>query len=61
MSPILILQVIYKSLWIMVYAIPRWLSGRGGEVPLEISGTSLVIIATYPWLIPCATLLASGQ
>jgi hypothetical protein len=59
MSPILILQVIYKSLWVIVYAVPRWCSGRSSEVPWGIAGTFLVIIFAYPWLIPWGTLFAS--
>ncbi|MGD2176007.1 MAG: hypothetical protein PVJ27_11435 [Candidatus Brocadiaceae bacterium] len=60
MSPILILQVIYKVLWIVVFAAPRWLTGRGSEVPSAIAGVFLAIIAGYPWLIPWSALFASG-
>jgi hypothetical protein len=33
MSPLLLIQVVYKALWLLVYALPRLLKGRSGEVP----------------------------
>jgi hypothetical protein len=32
MSPVLIIQVIYKSLWLLVFALPRLRTGRSGEI-----------------------------
>lgn len=52
MSPLLLIQVVYKALWLLVYALPRLLKGRSGEVPWGISLTFLVIVLTYPWVIP---------
>ena len=37
MAPLLMVQVVYKTLWLLVYALPRALGGRSGEVPWGIS------------------------
>jgi hypothetical protein len=52
MSPLLLLQVIYKTLWLLVFVVPRWLTGRSAEVPWGITGIFLVIVVSYPWVIP---------
>jgi hypothetical protein len=52
MSPLLLIQVIYKSLWLLVFVLPRLLSDRRAEVPWGIAVTFLVIVVTYPWVIP---------
>lgn len=52
MSPLLLIQVIYKTLWLVVFVLPRWFSGRSNEVPWGIAGTFLVIVVSYPWVIP---------
>lgn len=54
MSPLLLIQVIYKTLWLLVFVLPRLVSGRSGEVPWGISLTFLVIVVSYPWVIPWA-------
>jgi hypothetical protein len=50
MSPLLLIQVIYKTLWLLVFVLPRLLSGRMGEVPWGIALTFLVIVVSYPWM-----------
>ncbi len=52
MSPLLLIQVIYKTLWLLVFVLPRLLSGRRKEVPWGISLTFFVIVVSYPWVIP---------
>ena len=52
MSPLLLIQVIYKTLWLLVFVLPRLLGGRMGDVPWGISLTFLVIVVSYPWVIP---------
>jgi hypothetical protein len=52
MSPILILQIIYKSLWLLVFVVPRLVGGRGQEVPWGVAITFGVIVVGYPWVIP---------
>jgi ABC-type spermidine/putrescine transport system permease subunit I len=61
MSPILLLQVIYKGLWLMLFAVPRWIGGRGAEVPKRITGICLATIIAFPWVIPWSMLFASKQ
>ncbi len=57
MSSLLLIQVIYKTLWLLPFVLPRFLSGRMGEVPWGIALTFLVIVVTYPWVIPWEQLL----
>ena len=52
MSVLLLIQVIYKALWLLVYAMPRMLNQRTNEVPWGIASTFLIIIVTYPLVIP---------
>jgi hypothetical protein len=52
MAPVLIVQVIYKSLWIGLHAVPCWLRGRSEEVPRPLAGTFLAYVIAYPWVIP---------
>lgn len=48
-APILILQVIYKALFLVGTALPLWRSGK--EVPLGVTGSFIAIVASYPFLI----------
>jgi hypothetical protein len=59
MSALLLIQVIYKTLWLLVYALPRMLNGRSSEVPWGIASTFLVIVVSYPWVIPWGLLFGS--
>ena len=52
MSPLLLVQIIYKSLWLLVFVPPRLFLGRRNEVPWGVAGTFLFIVMTYPWVIP---------
>lgn len=59
MSALLLIQVIYKSLWLLVYAMPRMLKQGNNEVPWGIASTFLVIIMSYPWVIPWGQLFGT--
>lgn len=59
MSPLLLMQVIYKTLWLAVFVLPRLVGGRGREVPWGISMTFLMIAVGYPWVIPWERLFAA--
>jgi hypothetical protein len=52
MSPLLLIQVIYKTLWLLVFVRPRLGTERSGEIPWGIALTFLVIVVSYPWIIP---------
>jgi len=52
MSPLLLIQVIYKSLWLLVYVLPRLRRGRSSEIPWGIALVFLVIVFSYPLVIP---------
>jgi hypothetical protein len=54
MSPLLLIQVIYKSLWLVVFVLPLVLRGQGNAVPWSVAGTFIFIVVTYPWVIPWA-------
>lgn len=58
MSPLLLIQVIYKTLWLLVFVLPRLLGGRIDEIPAGISLTFLVIVISYPWVIPWGQLFS---
>ncbi len=59
MSALLLIQVIYKTLWLLVYAMPRMLKQRCREVPWGIATTFLVIVVSYPWVIPWGLLFGT--
>ncbi len=59
MSALLLIQVIYKTLWLLVYAMPRMLKQRNNEVPWGIASTFLVIVVCYPWVIPWGQLFGT--
>ena len=56
---LLVFQVIYKSVWLLAYAMPRVLAGRGQEVPAGIGLSFLVIVLVWPWVIPWRQLIAA--
>jgi hypothetical protein len=56
---LLAFQVVYKSIWLAAYAIPRLVSGRRAEVPAGIAGSFLVIVLVWPWFIPWRQLVAA--
>ena len=59
MSVLLLIQVIYKTLWLLVYAMPRMLNKHSNEVPWGIASVFFVIIVTYPWIIPWGQLFGT--
>jgi hypothetical protein len=59
MSALLLIQVIYKTIWLLVYAMPRMLKQGSNEVPWGLASTFLVIIVSYPWVIPWGQLFGT--
>ena len=60
MSSLLLIQVIYKSLWLLVFVLPRLLKGKVSEVPSGIALVFLMIVVSYPWVIPWGQLFGTG-
>lgn len=58
MSPLLLIQVIYKALWWLVFVLPRLASGRAGEVHWGSAGVFLFMALAYPWVIPWGEMLS---
>ena len=52
MIPVLLIQLIYKSSWLLVYALPRAIRGRWQEIPWGIASSFLLLVAIWPFLIP---------
>jgi hypothetical protein len=52
-APVLIVQVIYKSLWLLLFVVP--LARVGAPIPFGISAVFAVIIVSYPILFWLAT------
>jgi hypothetical protein len=55
MAPLLLIQVLYKAIWLVVFVLPLVARRRAGEVPRGVAGTFLFIVLTYPWVIPWAS------
>jgi hypothetical protein len=51
-SPVLLLQLIYKSAWLAVFVGPRMLRGEWGQLPRGITLSFVAIVLVWPWLIP---------
>lgn len=51
-APLLAMQVVYKGLWLALWAAPRWLRGRGAEVPPGIAACFAVIVVVWPLILP---------
>lgn len=57
-SPLLLLQVIYKTIWLLVYIAPRIAKAdRRSEIDWGMSITFLLIVVLYPLVIPWHYLL----
>ncbi len=56
-SPVLLLQWIYKSIWLLCYALPRVRNGEENSVPWGIGGSFLAIVLLWPFVIPWGYLL----
>lgn len=56
-SPVLLLQIIYKSLWLLVYALPLARCNEWRQVPRGITISFVAIVFIWPWLIPWSYLL----
>jgi hypothetical protein len=56
-APILLLQVIYKIIWLIGYVLPRlWNTESRNEIHLGITLSFLLIVIFYPLVIPWGAL-----
>lgn len=51
-SPLLLVQIIYKFLWLMAYVVPRLKTKSYKEIPIGITTSFVLIIILYPLSIP---------
>ena len=56
---LLVFQLIYKSVWLLAYAVPRLLSGRAAEIPAGIAVSFVAIVLVWPWFIPWRQIVAA--
>lgn len=52
--PVLVLQLVYKVLWLSAFVIPRLASGRTAEVSWKLASLFAAYLLIYPWIIPWA-------
>jgi len=57
-TALLIGSVIYKTLWWLVFVLPRLVCGRSGEIHWGIAGVFIFTVLTYPWVIPWGEMFA---
>lgn len=50
-APILMAQIVYKTLWLLMFVAPLVLAGRSADVPWGISGSFIAIVLVYPILL----------
>ncbi len=48
-APLLLVQIVYKSLWLALFVVPQMLAG-GQRTPTGIAVCFVAIIATYPFI-----------
>jgi hypothetical protein len=56
-SPVLLLQLVYKSVWLAVYVIPRLPRGNLRAIPWGIAVSFAAIVIVWPFIIPWKYLL----
>jgi hypothetical protein len=53
LSPVLLVQVVYKVLWLLVFFIPRiGDSTRRSEIDWSLTGVFILLAIAYPFFIP---------
>mgnify|MGYP000520596975 CR=1 FL=1 len=60
-APLLLLQVIYKTLWLAVYAAPRLVRGQASRIPSGIALCFVAIVVVYPLVLPWHELLRAER
>lgn len=49
-APVVLIQIVYKALWLATFVAPLILAGRSGDVPWGIAAIFAGIVVTYPAL-----------
>ncbi len=49
-APIILIQIFYKSLWLLAFVLPLVMAGKSDQVPWGISTTFIAIVVSYPFL-----------
>jgi hypothetical protein len=49
-APVLLIQILYKTLWLVLFVLPLWRAGGAGVVPWGVAGSFIAIVAIYPFL-----------
>jgi hypothetical protein len=52
MSVVLMIQLLYKGMWLMFFALPAYLNGQPGKVPTGIALFFAVWVVVLPFVIP---------
>ncbi|MEM9372298.1 MAG: hypothetical protein AAGA55_01525 [Planctomycetota bacterium] len=52
MAPVLLIQLLYKGLWLAAVAAPALLADPRRPIPTAMAGFFLVWVAALPWVIP---------
>lgn len=59
-QPVLLIQLVYKGLWLIVFAAPAYLSGRAHSVPGGIAAFFLVWVIVLPFAIDWSALIGNA-
>ncbi|MFM2005723.1 MAG: hypothetical protein RLZZ09_1378, partial [Pseudomonadota bacterium] len=57
-APVLLLQFVYKTIWLLVYAAPRLLRREYASIPWGIVVSFAAIAVVWPFIIPWSALFA---
>lgn len=60
MLPLLLLQLLYKSIWVLAVALPLWSTFRANELTKVMGYGAVVDLLIIPWPYVVATYLKSG-
>lgn len=50
-APLILMQIIYKALWLCLFVVPLGIRSGGNAIPAGISSVFLAIVLTYPFLL----------
>lgn len=49
-APVILIQIVYKTLWLATFVLPLIVAGRMAEIPHGIAAIFAAIVVTYPFL-----------